>query len=119
MICRGGYESGERPFGRNIILNDDIGGARGGARNRASLPRTHVARAEMKIVESRAARGVRKTCAAAQLCPRFPLAFPLRRHLCNRDLFDGSLSGRGWKKKRANEIFALCSRFENDFVLKI
>lgn len=35
VICRGGYESGECPFGRNIILNDDIGGARGGARNRA------------------------------------------------------------------------------------
>lgn len=38
VICRGGYESGECPFGRNIILNDDIGGARGGARNRAPPP---------------------------------------------------------------------------------
>lgn len=42
VICRGGYESGECPFGRNIILNDDIGGARGGARNRArSGPSTY------------------------------------------------------------------------------
>lgn len=31
VICRGGYESAECPSGCNIILNDDIGGARGTA----------------------------------------------------------------------------------------
>lgn len=38
MICRSGYESGECPFGRNIILNDDIGGARGAAETARSSP---------------------------------------------------------------------------------
>jgi len=35
VICRGGYESAECPSGRNIILNDDIGGARGAAETAA------------------------------------------------------------------------------------
>lgn len=41
VICRGGYESAECPSGRNIILNDDIGGARGAAETAGwAFPRT-------------------------------------------------------------------------------
>ena len=37
VICRSRYESGECPFGRNIILNDDIGGTRGTAETAGGL----------------------------------------------------------------------------------
>lgn len=72
VICRGGYESGECPFGRNIILNDDIGGARGGARNRArSGPSTYALHA--RKWKSRAVCGVWRTARVcrAKPCPRF------------------------------------------------
>lgn len=81
VICRGGYESGECPFGRNIILNDDIGGARGGARNRAPPPLPPstngcVTRAEMKIVGIACCVWVWKTygrpCARSTLFAAFP-----------------------------------------------
>lgn len=63
-----------------------------------SLPRT---RAEMKIVESRVVCGVWKTAGLNHVHAFQP--FPCSRGVCNRDLFDGSLSIVG----EGNGIFVL------------
>lgn len=70
------------PFGRNIILNDDIGGTRGGAETASRLwPRVR----EMKITK----RSVIPPLSHSQLLPPFPLlSFPTTpftlnlHHLC-------------------------------------
>lgn len=49
VICRGGYESAEYPSGRNIILNDDIGGARGAAETAGRAFHVRGVTREMKI----------------------------------------------------------------------
>lgn len=53
VICRGGYESAECPSGRNIILNDDIGGARGAAETAGWAFHVRGITREMKITERR------------------------------------------------------------------
>lgn len=53
VICRGGYESAECPSGRNIILNDDIGGARGAAETAGWAFHVRGVTREMKITERR------------------------------------------------------------------
>lgn len=51
VICRGGYESAECPSGRNIILNDDIRGARGTAETASRSLHVRGVTREMKITE--------------------------------------------------------------------
>lgn len=53
VICRSGYESTECPSGRNIILNDDIRGARGTAETASRSLHVHGITREMKITERR------------------------------------------------------------------
>lgn len=53
VICRGGYESAECPSGCNIILNDDIGGARGTAETASRSLHVRGVTREMKITEQR------------------------------------------------------------------
>lgn len=53
VICRSGYESAECPSGRNIILNDDIGGARGAAETAGWAFHVRGITREMKITERR------------------------------------------------------------------